>query len=263
MYFAAYQGRIFVYVPRGGPKNALPEEPNLQLKPPPSAGAKLVAGLMDKNLPHCINHMITGFLGPEEIVLACYDDGDIVAYYTKPLAELVITTPSLKDDKLPSAFVNRHGNGREWLIPKPFFHENVRKTAWGLAIHTKSRIIAVSTNLREITVFAFALKDVSSGVKSPFKPWEPINNVETRVRLRHRNWRIVVRLGAEADNVPSICFLETDKGFAEKVCCIDIKGAVWIADIWKPRQPITRIKSLEPAEIKSEESYPSTSRYVY
>jgi hypothetical protein len=38
-----------------------------------------------------------------------------------------------------------------------FFHENVGMTAWGLALHEESRLIAVSSNRREVTVFVPAV----------------------------------------------------------------------------------------------------------
>jgi hypothetical protein len=267
LYFVAYQGRIFVYALQGGPKNTLPQEPNLQLKPPASLEAKTVGGFIDRLRPHSINHMITGFLGSEEIVLACYDDGDVVAYYTKPLARLVARGAGKdpgEEARLPTTAAKpKSFKPRDLNVPKPFLHENVRKTAWGLAIHAKTRIIAVSTNLREVTVFAFAVKGASpSATKESNQPWEPIGDVETRVRLRYRNWRIIIRFGREADNIPNITFLENDKGVAEKVCAVDIKGSVWVADIWKPKQNVQRIRPFDASAIRSEEYYPQQSRYV-
>lgn len=41
--------------------------------------------------------------------------------------------------------------------PGSFFHENVGMTAWGLALHEESRLIAVSSNRREVTVFVPAI----------------------------------------------------------------------------------------------------------
>ena len=43
-----------------------------------------------------------------------------------------------------------------------FLHENVGMSAWGLAIHEKSRMIAVSSNLKEVTVFMPALVEHDS-----------------------------------------------------------------------------------------------------
>lgn len=267
MYFSAYQGRIFVYALRGGATNTVPEEPDLQLKPKPSLDGKLVGGFIDKARPHVVNHLITGFLGTEEILLAAYDNGDVVAYYTKPIAELIFHKSPQGEGVVNSTRLhqakNMSNDGQKYGMPKPFLHENVRKTAWGLAIHQKSRLIGVSTNLREITVFALALHSPESTQNPSPHPSEPLDDVEKRVRMRQRNWRIQVRLGPEADNVPNICFLDDDEGHAEKVCGIDIKGAVWVANIWKPYQPVTRIEIFDRGDIISEESSPQTSRFVY
>lgn len=267
MYFSAYQGRIFVYALRGGSTNTVPGEPDLQLKPKPSPDAKIVGGYIDKARPHTVNHLITGFLGTEEIVLAAYDNGDVVAYYTKPIAELIFRKSPQGEGVVNNTRLleakKRSNEGQKYGMPKPFLHENVRKTAWGLAIHQKSRLIGVSTNLREITVFALALQSPESTQNASPHPAEPLDDVEKRVRMRQRNWRIQVRVGPEADNLPNICFLDDDEGHAEKVCAIDIKGAVWVAHIWKPRQPVTQIGIFDPGDIISQESSPQTSRFVY
>lgn len=222
-----------------------------------------MGGFIDRARPHCINHMITGFLGSEEIVLACYDDGDIVAYYTKPLARLIFQPPPEgggEDDEQTGETKNTPSTAQKCALPEPFFKENVRKTAWGLAIHQKSRLIAVTTNHREITIFAFAMHVPTPHDQISARRWEPLNKVESRVRMRQRNWRIIIRFGMEADNLPNICFLENDKGLAEKVCVIDIKGSVWTADMWKPNEKPNRVKPFCTGDIKSEESYPQTSR---
>lgn len=42
---------------------------------------------------------------------------------------------------------------------RPLFQRNVGISAWGLAIHTQARMIAVSSNRHEVTVFRFGLVD--------------------------------------------------------------------------------------------------------
>ena len=39
------------------------------------------------------------------------------------------------------------------------FHANVGISAWGLAINGLSRLVAVSSNLSEVTVFMFGLRE--------------------------------------------------------------------------------------------------------
>jgi hypothetical protein len=45
---------------------------------------------------------------------------------------------------------------------RPFFQQNVEISAWGLAIHKNSRLIAVGTNKHNVHVFAFGLTDLDS-----------------------------------------------------------------------------------------------------
>ena|SRR6187402_10462 len=45
-----------------------------------------------------------------------------------------------------------------------FFHENVGSSAWGLGIHQASRLIAVGSNLREVTVFSHASREYQVGI---------------------------------------------------------------------------------------------------
>ncbi|KAL6358164.1 hypothetical protein LRP88_08344 [Fusarium phalaenopsidis] len=206
LYFVAYQGHIFVYKPRGVPHQSLPCHPDLQLKPEPSPYSRSVGGYLDPRRPHLINHIITGLLGHEEIVLACYDDGDVVAYYTKHIGTYV--------------FGGRETTGSSHrATPRPFFRENVGMSAWGLAIHQKSRLIAVSSNRHEVVVFALALtsdpfrrKEASSSdSQGPKKPERRIGH------RRNRNWRIVIIMGSDADNMPNICFVDDFEGQAQKI----------------------------------------------
>lgn len=247
LYFVAYQGRIFIYRPRSVPAQKIPRRPDLQLAPKPSAVAREIGGYLDIRRPHLVNNIVTGFLGKEEIVVACYDDGDVVAYYVREVAEQV------------SAGLNVHAAPAVRGPPKLFFHENVGISAWGLAVHQRSRLIAVSSNRHEVIVFAFGL------AKEPVKSRRPFSHdrmalSDASVRRRDRNWRIVVLLGANADNVPNVCFVDDDEGYADKICAIDIKGAVWLADIWKACQGPIYIPPLCHPQLKSEEFYPAPSR---
>ncbi|RSL66735.1 hypothetical protein CEP54_003577 [Fusarium duplospermum] len=247
LYFVAYQGHIFVYKPRGAPRQSLPCHPDLQLKPEPSPYSRSIGGYLDPRKPHLINHIITGLLGNDEILLACYDDGDVVAYYTKDIGTYV--------------FGGRETTGSSHrATPRPFFRENVGMSAWGLAIHQKSRLIAVSSNRHEVIVFALALtsdpfKRKEAPAPDSQEPTKPKKKVGHR---RNRNWRIVIIFGSDADNMPNICFVDDFEGQAQKVCAIDIKGTVWLADIWQAHQGPIAIQAL--SQLKSEEFYPSPTR---
>lgn len=247
----AYRRHIYVYRPRNIPAQALPRVPDLQLAPKPSAAGNEIGGFIDRHGPQLINHIITGFLGREEILLSCFDNGDVIAYYVKDLARRTST----------DAQNTRATQAKEQ--PSPFFHENVGTTAWGLAIHQKTRLIAVTTNRHEVTVFAFGLlKPTSHGFSStsPEERGYRFCGPPACLFRRDRNWRIVVLLGPGCDNTPNVCFVDDENGEAEKVCAIDVRGSAWLADIWKANQPCIRIEPLPKALVQSEESYPDRSR---
>ncbi|KAK7414292.1 hypothetical protein QQX98_006809 [Neonectria punicea] len=247
LYFAAYQGRIFIYRPRTVPTQTIPRQPDLQLAPTPSFVARSIGGFLDIRRPHLINNIATGLLGRDEIVVACYDDGDVVAYYVKELDECISDQRG----------ANTGASSKK--PPRLFFHENVGISAWGLAVHRKSRLIAVSSNRHEVTVFAFGLaSDRRVSRDSMVRALH--DQPDTNVRRRARNWRIVVLLGTQAGNVPNVCFVDDDDGYADKVCAVDIKGAMWLADIWKLYQPPIYISPLCHPQLKSEEFYPAPSR---
>ncbi|KAL6891162.1 hypothetical protein HDV57DRAFT_286068 [Trichoderma longibrachiatum] len=251
LYFVAYQGHIFVYIPRSVPKQTIPRHPDVQLYAPPSKEAISIGGCIDPITPHTINHIITGYLGKEEILVACYDDGDVVAYYVKEIAATASRTRKTSLRGCPSR------------PPRLFFHENVGQTAWGLAIHRKSRLIAVSTNRYEVTVFAFALsacQKKSKEVREFCDCCKSNDSTKPSVPRRARNWRIVVALGSHASNIPNICFVDGEDGQAEKVCAIDIKGVMWMADIWQMFQPVTQVPPSRHLILQSEEFWPASSR---
>ncbi|KAM0463912.1 hypothetical protein ACHAO4_000637 [Trichoderma viride] len=258
LYFVAYQGHIFAYVPRSVPKQRIPQDPDFRIFPQPSKEAHGIGGTVDIVTPHTINHIITGYLGEEEIVLACYDDGDVVAYYVKDIADLVENKRNQSKAQRSSRkdYTSRSS-------PRLLFHENVGQSAWGLAIHRKSRLIAVSSNRAELTVFAFAL--ASCRTKSRKSQGfcdccQSCDSTESGVPRRARNWRIVIALRQEASNIPNVCFLDDVDGQAEKVCAVDIKGVLWIADIWRMFQPVTKVNPSEHDALRSEEFWPAPSR---
>lgn len=232
LYFAAYQDRIYVYQPQRAPR-ILPS-PSLVLRPRQSVLAMHVGGVIDRNFPHQINHLIVGNLGNLEIVLVAYDDGDVAAYYTHALVHWIEANSSDQ----------AHGAGghrvRRLSRPKPFFHENVGKSAWGLAIHEKSRLIAVGSNLHEVTVFAFAVNH--RGMPAKFSEtdnsWvttsdEATFRLQKHFKARTRTWRITLPLGSSGNNIPNLTFVDDEAGEADRVAAIDILGTVWILDIWR------------------------------
>lgn len=128
-----------------------------------------------------------------------------------------------------------------------FFHENVGISAWGLAIHERSRLIAVSSNRKEVTVFAFALDRLPLSPMpttdravisylSAKETFPPLNTQNTRKikphEYRSMNYKRVLRLHRMGHNIPSITFSDDEHGVAQSVLAIDILGALWTLNIW-------------------------------
>ncbi|KAM3518047.1 hypothetical protein NHJ13051_008474 [Beauveria bassiana] len=257
LYFVAYQSYIFVYVPRSIARQRLPRRPDHQFRCEPSKVAPHIGGYVDQVVPHSVNHLTTGFLGNEEIVVACCDDGEVYAYYTREIAEWIALQENspLKHHAGPKRF--RCASAKP---PTHFFRENVGVSAWGLAVHRQSRLIAVSSNRREVTVFAFALQRPRRSSQQQEEEDAACGGPAAYVRKRSKNWRIVIALGQTTSNIPNICFIDDEKGGAEKVAAVDIDGCAWIADIWNASQPVSAIRSTDPSLRRSEESVGESSR---
>ncbi|KAK0731226.1 hypothetical protein B0H67DRAFT_564173 [Lasiosphaeris hirsuta] len=194
----------------------------------------MLQGAIDRHFGHQINNMAVGNLGNFEVIFFAYDDGDVGAYYTHTIVRCI---------KLNSSNGPSHGASGVPLrqtVPKEFFHDNVGLSAWGLAIHEQSRLLAVSSNRREVTVFAFATSDnpvrcESSEVDNSPKVWsgQTALELERHFQSRTRTWRIVLPTGTEGHYMPSIAFCNDETGYADKVVAVDIQGNTWIMDIWK------------------------------
>ena len=131
-----FENRLYISQPTF-PLQEVPTDPRVTFKYAATEGFK--TGYINPSKPHAANHILVGNLGEEEILLLACDDGDVVGY----------TTRSLFD------FYQRRTHHPK--PPKPFFLQNVGASAWGLAIHTSGRLIAVSSNTQQILVFSFAL----------------------------------------------------------------------------------------------------------
>ncbi|KAK4672407.1 hypothetical protein QC763_102840 [Podospora pseudopauciseta] len=229
LYFAAYQDKIYVYQPQRAPRILPP--PCLILHPATTKLAALYPGELDRRFSHQINNMIVGNLGNLEIVLFACDDGDIGAYYTHALVHWIKTYPK-QDGAGPFS--------RSTPKPRMFFHENVTLSAWGLAIHQQSRLIAVGSNRHEVTVFAFALprqdqEDDAYEIDESPELWtgQTALQLQKHFQSRTRTWKITLPLGISGHNIPSVSFLDDEHGNADKIAAIDIWGVVWLLDIWK------------------------------
>ncbi|KAI9728783.1 MAG: hypothetical protein M1828_002889 [Chrysothrix sp. TS-e1954] len=147
LYFVANDDKIQIFEPEY-PTQRFPTTPSMVLELPRSAPD--LDGFMPGN-PHAINHLRIAELGTEEIVVCACNDGDVIAFKTDHVMDEVRYERRLKQDgfDLP-------------VSAKPFFHENVGASAWGLDVHKEARMIAVSCNTHVVNVFAFALEQQSA-----------------------------------------------------------------------------------------------------
>ena len=127
---------------------------------------------------------------------------------------------------------------RHQLNVLSMFHENVGKSAWGLAIHSKSRLIAVSTNIYQVTIFAFAIRSQSEDEEDeetiamnevlsmgsrdlfPNASYLPKSATESR----HGGYRLVFRLNTHRDNIPTVAFVNDAEGEASMILAGDTAG---------------------------------------
>ncbi|ATY58493.1 hypothetical protein A9K55_003599 [Cordyceps militaris] len=258
LYFVAYQSQIYVYVPRSIARQRLPRQPDYRLRCEPSSVAPYIGSYIDRVVPHSINNLVAGFLGNEEALVACCDDGEVYAYYTREIAEWI---SNQKKSPLAHPGGSIRCKSTSAKPPVHFFRENVGISAWGLAIHRQSRMIAVSSNRREVTVFAFALENSKKQSPPPNDKDDAAGNGPAAfARTRSKNWRIILALGHQANNIPNICFMDDDRGEADKVCSIDIDGYTWISEIWAAGRPALCIRPSAANLRRSEENLAETSR---
>ncbi|KAM3086693.1 hypothetical protein ACMFMG_000818 [Clarireedia jacksonii] len=238
MYFTAYMDVVHVTRPRNL-KQALPSLPDLILRLPVSKHAG--PGYIDTLRPHCVNHMLIGKLGEKEILLLASDDGDVTAYYTDLIAQDLQGAIRSTPKAIPICST------------QPFFLENVGSSAWGLAIHQKSRLIAVSSNNREVTVFVHGSRAFSDSCYEneylkpedlrgtsrydkcsfPEKHGRMSASGSTHSRTTFPNsFRRVLRPGPLSHNIPSVAFADSRDGLAQSIIATDINGNLWLLDIW-------------------------------
>ncbi|CZS91256.1 uncharacterized protein RAG0_01970 [Rhynchosporium agropyri] len=253
LYFVACGDKIHITKPRNL-YQSIPLYPDLVIGLPRSIEAHSVGGYIDPIHPHDVNNMKVGKLGNREILLIVCDDGDVLAYYTRPLSmetELVISDV------------------------QPFVHENVGKSAWGLAIHQHSRLIAVGTNLREVHVFAFAINFVvesdsqeeptggewpARSLSDSTSPFGTVSKLDLRSNaseelgaiLERKDCRLKLPLGRSGSNIPSVDFVSDENGEACIVLATDVNGKLWSLDLaqretlkWPEihREPVSQLGS--------------------
>lgn len=240
LYFVASRSGIAVYTPEF-PFQKLGRTAKLYI--PPTLAEPDASGYIDNRDPHAINHLIVGDLGVEEILLVATDSGNIAAYHTKAIDEAV------RND--PYRFSNDARSDCAGL--RAFFSQCVHESAWGLAIHSAARMIAVSANVPRqlrhmpecsatVTIFAFALMSDQDSVSSDSDPasseaewsdWSP-QDVSQALPERSRNYRVVLNgPGGHRSNIPSISFVNTSQDpEGAWLLSTDILGHMKMWQIW-------------------------------
>ena len=245
LYFIATREGVAVYQPEF-PFQKLHQKPQLNI--PPTLANATAAGYIDEWRPHGINHLMVGDLGSEEILLVATDSGNIAAYHTRAIEEAITKDPYKFSEK-----------GRSDIVGlRAFFSQWVHESAWGLAIHRRGRMIAVSANKphhvasqdpsAKVTVFAFALtarsddslahfadpgSHTTGGIEDWFD-WDP-DQAEVETPHRDRNFRII--LGGDTghiNNIPSISFVNSSEDpDGWWLLSTDITGMMKLWRIWR------------------------------
>ncbi|KAK0118933.1 hypothetical protein ONS95_007802 [Cadophora gregata] len=260
LYFAAYGDKIHITRPYDLCQT-LSIIPDLVLHLPSSAQGINVGGYIDQHRPHNVNNMKIGKLGDFEILLIACDDGDVIGYYTRVLEREVEEggRPPGSECDSPTSYT------------QPFFHDNVGISAWGLAIHQVSRLIAVGSNHREVTVFQPALSvgyDRQTGSRyfqdrtgnswpgrsfpSGASRFTPVGKLdlgsEALGDFEHKDCRLTLPLGPSGSNIPSIDFVSDENGEAGVVLATDVNGKLWSLNL-------SRRETLEWPEIHQEPGF--------
>ncbi|KAG4438132.1 hypothetical protein IFR05_006379 [Cadophora sp. M221] len=257
LYFAAYGDKIHVLRPLDL-HQTLPTTPDLVLDLPRSPLGTNIRGYINQIHPHDVNNMKVGKLGEFEILLIACDDGDLLAYYTRLLERNVNAADSSCSDASTTHI-------------QPFFHENVGISAWGLAIHQVSRLIAVGTNNSDVHVFQPALAvryDAETGGRynqegtssdwpercftattSSFTPVSKLDFGSAALGdFERKDCRLVLELGPSGSNIPSIDFVSDENGEASVVLATDVNGKLWSLSL-------SRNETLEWPEIHQNPSH--------
>lgn len=155
--FIAIGSDVHVYVPIY-PDQTLPLEPHTKLVSEVDGDLE---GYIDQVCPHNINSLTIGDLGTEEVLVSAHDDGDVCVWYTSDLTRMAMRF-------------------------------NVGKSAWGVSIHRKRRLLAVSANTHLITVFDLA---INKEVLAAEEKEDGNMHIEKGGQYMEKNW-----LGIVEDN---------------------------------------------------------------
>lgn len=190
-------------------------------------------GHIDRSEPHAINYLIIEKLGKDEVIANVRDDGDVEIFLVRHVIHAIST---------------RTTSGHNVEIPvadnvKPIFQRNVGISAWGLAIHTQARILAVSSNRHEVTIFRFGLVDELEAPKGSRRKamlsgqlgeWEDEHGDDNPESRRERNADVTRQVLNGEANIPHIAFCNTgDDPDGRWLLTTDISGVCRAIDLHK------------------------------
>jgi hypothetical protein len=154
-------------------------------------------GHIDVQYPHQINHLVVEQLGTQEVLIVACDDGTIAIWHTFPIS---IWDTSKRYDRPPVVL------------------EDLEESAWGIAVHRKSRKIAFTSNSYTVHVLEMALEDN-----------EDTNKSCSMHKSRQENMMRYFK--ATEYNLPCVAFCNTgDDPLGRYVMCGDITGKMMIWD---------------------------------
>lgn len=264
--FIAYLDQIYVYAPNFPDQN-INTEPQLIINLPRSRPG--LRGYLDPSRPHAINHLIIGDIGEEEVVVVACDDGDVISYTVRSISLVIderamtVFSPDLYQNQRFNC--HRKSDRANLILPRadpqgfrvlaPWFHENVGASAWGLATHKGAMLLAVSSNTKEIDVFAPALsRKGNRAFRSTYSPPKRMERYTAcdPIALRNRSLGIKVTLRGHAANIPNIAFCDNSLDLeGNYLASTDIDGYTIVWDIRNGTRVLETIGSTGPRKSNS------------
>ncbi|KAJ5326410.1 hypothetical protein MYU51_010149 [Penicillium brevicompactum] len=244
--FTAQGADIYVWIPKGS-SQLLGSQPEMIVHP--VMNQPHASGYIDLSRPHTINNLIVDDLGVDEVLLLVTDSGNVTGYNVEAIFSAMGRCAKLQH--------RRPFDGAE---VKPFFAENVGQSAWGLAAHKFARLIAVSANTGDITVFAFAMVEDAPGTDNlstaseisgldpgwgqSGQPWVLIEDDEQMMELKkkmpdHRTQNLRLTYAGHFENIPCVSFANFDLDpNGTWMVSTDIFNRVLVWKIWEAMGPI-------------------------
>ena len=184
----------------------------------PKSGANR-PGYNDPRHPHGINQIAIGELGESEVLVCVCDDGDVIAYTTRSILDAIESkdsSPEPNEPEVSDAHI------------RPLLLRNVRRSAWGIAIHKNARLIAVSANTYRITVFPMGVSSATSDTEPEGNYWEKM------LEPHDQKSGASIVLQGHHHNVPNLAFCNTsDDKEGRYLVSIAIDGTVIVWDVWQ------------------------------